>query len=103
MKVKREENRKQRQEVFDLDNEEGYVEEDKVLDDDDEMTDKSDTDVEDDDFDEQFDDEEEVIEEEKEVWVIESHMYCVHLLYWSVPLKHPRYLGRHLFPKETCP
>ncbi|XP_076099309.1 claspin-like isoform X2 [Mytilus galloprovincialis] len=68
MKVKREEHRKQRQEIFDLDNEEGYADdgEDKVLDDDEEMTDQSDTDVEDDQFDEQFGEEEEYEGEEED-------------------------------------
>ncbi|CAC5402606.1 unnamed protein product [Mytilus coruscus] len=75
MKVKREEHRKQRQEIFDLDNEEGYADdgEDKVLDDDEEMTDQSDTDVEDDQFDEEFGDEEyEGDEEDKK----EKNLFC---------------------------
>ncbi|XP_062605693.1 claspin-like, partial [Saccostrea cucullata] len=67
MKVKREESRKQRQDVYDLDNEEGYTaeDEDAILDNDDEMSEHSDTDVEDDEFDEEFGEDEEMEEEEE--------------------------------------
>ncbi|XP_050404155.2 claspin [Patella vulgata] len=68
MKVKREESRQKRQEMYALENEEGFDvsgDEEAILDDDAEMTDGSDTDVEDDEFDKQFgdaefDDEEQV-------------------------------------------
>ncbi|XP_061173504.1 claspin-like [Saccostrea echinata] len=68
MKVKREESRKQRQDVYDLDNEEGYTaeDEDAILDDDDEMSEHSDTDVEDDEFDEEFGEDEEMEVEERD-------------------------------------
>ncbi|KAK6181569.1 hypothetical protein SNE40_009396 [Patella caerulea] len=68
MKVKREQSRQKRQEMYALENEEGFDvsgDEECILDDDAEMTDGSDTDVEDDEFDKQFgdaefDDEEQV-------------------------------------------
>lgn len=68
MKVKREEARQKRQEIFDLDNEEGYVDKDNPLEalDEEELSDRSDTDVEDDEFDEEFGDEEYMEEEEEE-------------------------------------
>ena len=69
MRMRREEVRKQRQDMYDLDNEEGGFsggEEEAILDDDAEMSEKSDTDVEDDEFDEEFGDVEEE-EEDKEV------------------------------------
>ena len=69
MRMRREEVRKQRQDMYDLDNEEGGFsggEEEAILDDDAEMSDKSDTDLEDDEFDEEFGDVEEE-EEDKEV------------------------------------
>lgn len=65
MKVKREESRKQRQDIYDLDNEELYEKEDEILDDDAEMSEHSDTDVEDDEFDEEFGEDEEMEEEEE--------------------------------------
>lgn len=65
MKAKREEARQKRQEVFDMDNEEGFGEE-AILDNEDEMSEHTDTDVEEDEeFEKQFGDEEE--EEMKEV------------------------------------
>ncbi|KAL5008064.1 hypothetical protein ScPMuIL_013645 [Solemya velum] len=58
MKMKREVARQKRQEIFDLDNEEGgYLGEDKAEEEEEEaeMTDESETDVEDEEFDEEFD------------------------------------------------
>ncbi|XP_067680680.1 claspin-like [Haliotis asinina] len=70
MKVKREESRKKRQEIYALENEEGFeggtdTEEERILDNDEEMSEKSDTDIEDDQFDAEFGEEE--FEEEDEV------------------------------------
>ena len=74
MKVKREESRKQRQDIYDLDNED-VEKEDEILDDDAEMSEHSDTDVEDDEYDEEFGEDEEMEEdmeeeEDKEVCVL---------------------------------
>jgi hypothetical protein len=67
MKARREIARQKRQEVYDLDNEEGGYDAEEEA----EMSEHSDTDVEDeDDFEEQFGDDEELIEEkEKEVCI----------------------------------
>ncbi|XP_071080715.1 claspin-like [Haliotis cracherodii] len=70
MKVKREDSRQKRQEIYALENEEGFeggtdTEEERILDNADEMSEKSDTDIEDDQFDAEFGEEE--FEEEEEV------------------------------------
>lgn len=75
MKVKREESRKQRQDIYDLDNEELYEKEDEILDDDAEMSEHSDTDVEDDEFDEEFGEDEEMEEEEETEDIVRDFLY----------------------------
>ena len=65
--MKREEARQKRVEMYELENEEGFGDEDDeqvMLDNEDELSEKTDTDVEDEEFEEQFGNEDE--EEEKE-------------------------------------
>lgn len=93
MKVKREEFRKQRQDIYDLDNEEFYEKEDEILDDDVEMFEYFDIDVEDDEFDEEFGEDEEM-EEEEEIedivmdffyqWCRKNLIYCKILDYMKL-------------------
>ncbi|KAL3874947.1 hypothetical protein ACJMK2_037896 [Sinanodonta woodiana] len=65
MKQRREEARQKRQELYDIDNEEGY-EGEKEEEEEAEMTDESDTDVDDDEYDDKFGEEEEMQEDEAE-------------------------------------
>lgn len=75
MKVKREEFRKQRQDIYDLDNEEFYEKEDEILDDDVEMFEYFDIDVDDDEFDEEFGEDEEMEEEEEIEDIVRDFFY----------------------------
>ncbi len=81
MRVKREEARQKRQEIYALENEEGFDaasdnEDEKLLDDDAEMSDKSDTDIDDDQFDAEFGEEEfeDDDEDEKVVRVVYKYL-----------------------------
>lgn len=87
MKVKREESRQKRQEIYALENEEGFeggtdTEEERILDNADEMSEKSDTDIEDDQFDAEFGEEE--FEEEDEVEEREVRYSNRTLFNWSL-------------------